>query len=250
MHDNLKKHLPLVATLTLGVVLPLAGLTLAVGETLGRALRPAATGLAVVGEATAKADPDRAEFTLGLETRAATAREAQAKNAETMQKVVTALTLAGIDRKDIRTSAYTLTPVRRWEEKSGREILEGYQTASLVTASTGETAKVGALVDAAVSAGANTVQNITFSVTDEGKVRRQALARAVADARNQAQRMAAAAGVRLGKVTSITDATVESPVVYASKERLLDTGAVAAQTPVEPGQVRFTTRVQVTFAIR
>ncbi|MGE5623764.1 MAG: SIMPL domain-containing protein, partial [Methanocella sp.] len=242
MHDKLTKHLPLIAILTLGVGLAaLTGLTLAVSETLGKALRPAEAVIAVAGEATAKADPDRAEFTLGLESRGATAREAQTKNAGTMEKVVAALVGAGIDRKDIRTSAYNLTPVRRWDQKSGREITEGYQVTSLVTATTGETARVGALVDTAVNAGANTVQGVAFSVADQGKVRQQALAQAVADARNRAQQMASAAGVRVGKITAMTDATVEAPVVYASKDRLLDTVATA-QTPVEPGQVRVTAR--------
>ncbi|MGE5552987.1 MAG: SIMPL domain-containing protein [Betaproteobacteria bacterium] len=251
MHDHSKKHLPMTAALTLGAILTLTGVTLVIGETASRVLRPGTAGISVTGEATAKADPDQAEFTLGLETRGATAREVQAKSAAAMAKVVQALTAAGLDRKDIRTSTYNLTPVRRWDEKSGRDVLTGYQATSLVTAVTEETAEVGALVDAAVSAGANTVQDISFSVADPAEVRQQALARAIADARSRAQKMAEAAGVRLGKVIAMSDATtVEHPVTFTKEALDLGAASRTARTPVEPGQIRFTTRVQVTFAIR
>jgi uncharacterized protein YggE len=207
-------------------------------------------GIAVSGEATVSVPPDLAEVTLGVEADGPTAAEAQRRTARTMEKVLAALAAAGVERKDLRTTQYSLTPVRRWDEPTRREVLLGYRAANLVTVRTGETGRVGQLVDAAVSAGATDVANLSFSVADRSKVREEALARAVADARHQAERLARAAGVRLGRVQTITDSTAEAQPL-STWARLKEAGAAAdGAPPLEPGRLRFTTRVQVTFGLR
>lgn len=251
MHQGMKKHLihGLAALLGLGLFC-FTGI-MAAGAAAER-LGPQDAGIVVSGEGSAKVAPDRAEIALGLEGRGATASEAQRQNAQTMEKIVAALSGAGVAREDIKTTNYNLTPVRHWDEKTQQDILSGYQASNLVTISTKETGKVGQLVDLAVAAGANHVQSISFDVEDEAAVRAEALDRAIADARRKAERMAKAAGVRLGKVKSLTDSTVQvNP--FPRAEKLMDTalgGDAQAQTPIEPGQIRFRTTAQMTFAIR
>ncbi|HHW14239.1 MAG TPA: SIMPL domain-containing protein, partial [Firmicutes bacterium] len=140
-------------------------------------------GIAVTGEATVMAVPDRAELTVGLESEAPSAVEAQRANARAMERVLTAVVKAGVERKDVQTSEYSLTPVRRWDEKAGKSVLLGYRAVNLVTVTTSKTEMVGRLADLAVAAGATNVQNIVFDVADKSKLQQEALAEAVAEAR-------------------------------------------------------------------
>lgn len=254
MHQGMKKHLihGVAALLGLGLFAFTGIMTAGIAAERLLSASATATGIVVSGEGTAKVAPDRAEITLGLEARGETAAEAQRQNAEKMELIIAALTEAGVAREDIKTADYNLTPVRHWDEQTRREILSGYQASNLVTISTKQTGEVGRLVDLAVAAGANHVQSISFEVEDEATVRAEALNRAVADARRKAEQMARTAGVRLGKVKSLTDSTSEyRPFMQAEKLMAADlSGDRRAETPIEPGQVRFRTTAQMTFAIR
>lgn len=211
-----------------------------------------ADGIAVTGEATVTAVPDRAEVTLGLESEAPSAVEAQRANARAMERVLAALTKAGVDRRDVQTSEYSLTPVRRWDEKAHKNVLLGYRAVNLVTVTTVKTGAVGRLADAAVAAGATNVQNIVFDVTDKSKLQQEALAEAVAEARAKADRLARAAGVRVGKVRSMADATSVVRPAYDQAELagLRTLGPQDSAVPLERGRLRLTSRVHVTFGLR
>lgn len=253
MRKAFRTHQVLGFAALCGAVLLITAGAVAVGSALGRAGGPEGSGISVSGEATVTVTPDRADLTLGLEAQAVTAQAAQRKNTETMEKVLAALEAAGVERKDIRTAGYTLMPLRRWDGKTNREIREGYRSTNLVTVTTEKLDQVGKLADLAVAAGANQVQEIAFTVADRGKGREEALGQAVARARERAGRMARAAGVRLGKVKTMSETTDETRPVYGLGKLAAGFDAASrseAGVPVEPGRLRFTTRVQVTFAIR
>lgn len=247
----LRRHL-VHGLLALVAVAALAAAATAGGSLLTREEAADGTGMTVSGEATATAAPDRAEIVLGLEAQADSAVEAQRRNAATMERILAVLTESGVERKDLRTTGYSLEPVKRWDEKSGREVLVGYRAFNLVRVTTHTLDQTGKLVDAAVSAGANNVQGISFALEDESVLRQEALGRAVADARAKAERMARAAGVRLGKVRAMTDTTVETSPVWPVSDLAKASLRAGSESvvPLEPGQMRITTRVTVTFAIR
>jgi uncharacterized protein YggE len=104
------------------------------------------------------------------------------------------------------------------------------------------------LVDAAVAAGANTVSGPSLDVSDRDARYRDALAKAVADARLKAEALAKAGGFALGPVSSVTEGASQSPPVpfLASASVKRD----AATTPIEPGTQDVTADVTVTFRIR
>jgi len=113
------------------------------------------------------------------------------------------------------------------------------------TVSAGTTvAKAGALMDAAVAAGANQVYGPTLSNGDQAKLYRQALKAAVADARASAQALAEASGLALGRVTAVVESggTVAQP--FAAADKAMEAGS----TPVEAGTQQITATVSVTFA--
>ena len=100
------------------------------------------------------------------------------------------------------------------------------------------------LIDAAVEAGANQVNGPSLGVADQEKLYRQALKAAVADARESAQVLAAAAGRSLGKVTAIVEGGGSYPVPMAAKSAASDAGA-----PIEAGTRETTATISVTFAL-
>ena len=103
------------------------------------------------------------------------------------------------------------------------------------------------MIDAAVGAGANNVNGPTLSVSDRDARYRDALGKAVADARLKAEALAKAGGFGVGPVSTVTEqaANVPMPVFQA-------VGAVAKtdSTPIEPGTQDITADVVVTFRIR
>ena len=119
----------------------------------------------------------------------------------------------------------------------------GFAASNAVSA-TVDLDRAGALIDAAVDAGANQVNGPSMSLADQGALYRQALKAAVADARLSAETLAAAAGRSLGKVTTVVEGGSSAPVPMAAKAMASDAG-----TPIEAGSQETTASVTVTFAL-
>ena len=197
-----------------------------------------AGGLTVQGTAAVTSVPDRAALTFGVETQGATARAAMAANAAEMRKVIAAVKAAG--GTDVKTQSVSLSP--RTNERSE---VQGFVAANSVSATIKQLARVGAVIDAAVEAGANQIYGPSLSTGDQAELYRQALTRAVADARSTAQVLASAAGLSLGRVTAIVEGGgAPQPLPYAANKAMaLDS------TPIEPGTQQTSATVTVTFAV-
>ena len=197
-----------------------------------------AGGITVVGTASVSSVPDRAELSFGVESQGQTARAALAANAAEMRKVIAAVKAAG--GTNVRTQSVSLSP--RYGETNE---VQTFVAVNSVSATIGDLAKAGALIDAAVGAGANQVYGPSLSSGDQTEQYRQALKAAVANARASAQVLAAAANVSLGRVTAVVEAGgAPQPLPYgAEKAMALDS------TPIEPGTQQTTANVTVTFAV-
>ena len=207
----------------------------------GQAEAAASTGrtITVTGSGAAVAMPNRVAFSFGVTTQAKTASGALNGNNAEMRKVIAAIKKAGVAAKDIQTSSVSLSP--RYSQ-SGEDIV-GYVASNTVNASIKGVSRAGAVIDAAVGAGANQVFGPTFTRSDEAVLYRRALSAAVGAARAKAQTLAGAARVRLGPVRSIVESSA-GPVPIAEK------AAAAADTPIEPGTQRIEASVTVEFALR
>jgi len=191
----------------------------------------------VTGEGTVLAVPDRAEISAGVETRAPTAKAALAANGAAMQKVLAALRSNG--GKDVTTQTVSLSTAF---DQNGQP--NGFVASNVASAET-TLAGAGALIDAAVAAGANTVYGPSLSRSDADELYRQALAKAVDDAKERASVLAKAAGRSLGSVTAIVESGSAPPIPYAAK-------ASAAQdsTPVVSGPQETEASVSVTYELQ
>ncbi len=196
-----------------------------------------AGGITVVGNAAISSVPDRAELSFGVESQAKTAKAVIAANATEMRKVIAAVKAAG--GTDVKTQSVSLSP--RYDEHSD---VQGFSAVNTVSAAIKDVARAGALIDAAVTAGANQVYGPSLSSGDQTALYRDALKAAVADARANAQVLAAAANLSLGRVTAIVEGGGVSPQPYAIAGKAMDAGS----TPIEPGTQQTTASVTVTFA--
>ncbi len=220
------------ASLFAGVGLPLLA---------GAADKEATAGtLTVSGSGTVDTVPDTAAMSFGVTTQAATASAALAQNSAEAAKVIAAVKGAGVAAKDIQTQAVSLQP--RTNE-TGEAIL-GYTAFNTVGVTVRELGRLGAVIDGAVAAGANTVGGPSLTSGDNDALYRSALKAALANARAKAETLADAAKRSLGAVQSISEGSGPTPIPLAGRD------AAAPSVPVEPGTQHIQATVTVTFALR
>lgn len=199
-----------------------------------------ARGITVTGTGQVTARPDEAIVTVGVQTRAPTARDAQEGNNRTMQAVLAAIKALGIPDQDIQTTGVFLYPVI----EHGNTI-SGYNAANNVTVLVEKVDQAGAVLDAAVKAGANTAGNVRFAFKDETALRNRALAAAATDARSKADAIASAMGLKITGVESISEGSVVIPRPLAAPG--MAAPAAAPSVPIEPGQQTITATVTAVF---
>lgn len=204
--------------------------------------RPPETSMAVTGVGVVEHSPDMARVTIGVTTPGETAAEALAANSEAMRRVVDRLREAGLADEDIQTSGFSVTP--QWDnnriDKEPR--LAGFVARNGVNARVRALDGLGAVLDAAVADGANTLGGIDFGLADATEALDEARRAAVADAMRRAEVLAGAAGVELGALRSIReDEGGGARPMFAA--RAMDAGAV----PVEPGAVSHQARVTIVW---
>ncbi len=209
--------------------------------------------LTVQGEGKVFAAPDIALIVLGVETHNASAAGAVAENAILMNSTKKALMDAGIAEKDIQTSTYSLTttPEEKPPVEAGRMSTASenvtppeFIATNRVTVRINDTRIVGKVLDAAVAAGSNSIQSISFDLSDPAPEKDRALAMAIEDASRKAKVAADAAGVGLGKIMEISEGysfvSARSEVAFA---------AAAPTTPISPGEMEVTASVTMTYEI-
>jgi uncharacterized protein YggE len=202
----------------------------------GQEATPTSRVITTSGVGSVTTVPDRAHFSFGVQIQARTASQALENSDAQLRRVVAALRGAGVAPADIQTEQVYLSP--RTSEDGG-EIL-GYTAVSSVSVRVRDLGRAGAVVDAAVGAGANQVSGPALTRSDQEALYRNALRDAYADARAKAQALASAAGVTLGNVTAVVEGGGVMPVAE---------GRDAATTAIEPGTQELQATVTVTFAV-
>ena len=169
----------------------------------------------VSGSAVVSLAADTASIQIGVNTRKETVKEAQKENAALMAAVMEAIKGAGVDEKDIMTSQFNVYSGYEYGmDALGRETRAFYyEVQNNVTVTMHDLSLVGAVLDAAMEAGANTTYGITFSSTQANEAYQKALTRAMEDAMTKANVLASAAGVNLGPLLRIN--ATQNSVSYA-----------------------------------
>lgn len=194
-----------------------------------------------VGEATVI--PDRGMIYFAVETRSATAAGAGAENARIQSAVIAALRGKGILAEHITTAGYSVGPNERYD--NGQRKVIGYIARNTVVVDVQRIDQVGALIDAALNAGANSVGGLRYYSTKFEAIRRSALESAVARAKGDAEVMARAAGGSLGTPIEISanDAGIPRPMFDANVRLSAMVASGAPETPVTVGEQKVTVSV-------
>jgi uncharacterized protein len=213
------------------------------GETAPRVIH-------VTADAAVQRVPDRAVIHLAVETLAPTAREATTANAQAMDRVLAAVRNVGIPDARIRTTRIELHP--RYDSSrrpdAGPPAIVGYQATNQVIVQVDDLDRVGRVVDAAVTAGANRVTGIAFEIRDPDPAYHEALRLAVARARAEAQVLADALGESLGPALQVSTGSRPAPLMGREFARM-EMDMAAAAPPVQPGELDVRAMVSITYRI-
>ena len=199
--------------------------------------------VAVTGDSIVQAQPDTAILTVSVVTQGRTALDAQQENATKSDAVIRALKSAAGVGAEIKTSGYSLQPMRVYKEGQPPTIT-GYEARNSVTVTLADLTKVGAVIDAAGVAGSNDVAGISFTLRKDRPARDQALAEATKEALAKAQVLATALGGRVVRIVEVQEEGVVPPrPIYADQFQMRTMKAEA--TPIEVGTLDITSRVQL-----
>ncbi|MEP9352215.1 SIMPL domain-containing protein [Xanthobacter sp. KR7-65] len=212
------------------------------------AVPAAAATITVVGEARLTARPDMAILSTGTLSTAKTADEALAANSKAVADVIAALKAAGVADADIATSNFSLQPQMSYPQGPSREApkLVGFEVRNAVRVTVRDLGKLGALLDKVVQSGANQASGLSFTLAEPGKLEGEARVAAVKNAIEQAKSVAAAAGLRLTRITSIhPEGQSDSPVMPAPM--MMKAEAQRMAVPVEAGEIELRARSVVVY---
>jgi uncharacterized protein len=201
----------------------------------------------VAGHGSVEAAPDTGHVSTGVVTEATTARDALTANNAAMRKVIDGLKAAGVAANDIRTEQFQIQPrYKSYKDRSTRQI-EAYVVRNRIQVKVRDLARLGDILDQAVTLGANEGSGISFSVSDAEKRKDEARKLAVENATHRARLLAQASGARLGPVLTITEEVIHQPV---RRPVVMGRASMSADVvPIESGSETLNVRVEVSFAL-
>jgi hypothetical protein len=203
-----------------------------------------ATHVSVTGSGTISAEADLALVRVSVTALADSADEARQQVAADADRMTAALRDAGVDDDAVTTLSYRIAPEYD-ASPDGRELV-GYRAIHAFSVEVAP-ADAGRVVDLAVGNGADTVDGVAFTLTDETRadLREQALAQAVERARADADAVAAAADLSITEVHRVDVGGDYVP--YGTAVREVTGGDAGAGTVIEPGPVTVRASVSVTY---
>lgn len=205
---------------------------------------PRPPSIRTLGEATVSAKPDRAVLDIGVITQAENAQAAGSQNAAQVSAVLARLRSLG-PAAELKTVSYSISPNYRYPKEGGQPSIAGYNASNTVELATSDLTLVAKAIDLATQSGANNIQRLQFQLKDDQAVRAQALRQAAAQARNSAEALASALGLKIVRVLSVeenSEAGRPQPIRPMAAMK-------AASTPVESGAIDVSAAVTLTVQV-
>jgi uncharacterized protein len=200
------------------------------------------------GEALITTEPDQAQIDIGVVTQARGAPEASKENAATTSRVTAEIKKLLGKGDEVKTASYTLNPNYRYPQ-GGKPELVGYTATNVVRIRTDNLADVGRLIDAGMQSGANTVNRLLFTLKDEHGAQLQALRAASQKAKTKVEEMAAALGLKVVQILSVTEGERGVRPIVIAQARAAQMEMAAAPTPIESGTIEIRSSVTLTAEV-
>ena len=171
------------------------------------------------GEGKVAAKPDIAQVNFAIITQAATSKAAQDANSPKSKTIADFLKKEGIEEKDIKTTSYNVYPQYNYPRYGTPEIT-GYEVSQNFEVKIRDLDKINIILDGLVSAGANNISNLNFTVDDPEKLLAEARSKAIEDAKKKASALEDQLGVNLGKIVNFSENTggYPRPIYFEAKD--------------------------------
>jgi uncharacterized protein len=204
--------------------------------------------LSVTGTGSAFLTPDVVVVTLGIQTQGTAIGDTVARNNRTAEQIIQAVQNAGVAPEDVQTTYFSVSTQPKYDEFGNPTSEMTYWVDNTVTATLRDISQLGALLESALASGANSVQGVNYTVDDPAAALSQARADAMADARRQADQIAASAGVTLGEIVSVAEVNSAPREVFSGAG---GGGAAPEQgIPTAPGTLEYQVQLSVSYALR
>jgi uncharacterized protein len=222
----------------------------------------------VEGSGEAKATPDQAQISFTVTKTAPKLEDAQNKANAANNSIVNDLQKAGIQKKDIQTGNYNSRPnyAENTSSDSGVAIrpmpiptransteIVSYTVDENVNITIYDISKANDVIDIATRGGAENIYgpNFSFSENQQQKLTDQARTAAIANAKQKAEKIAAEAGIRLGKVLSVQENSTPYPIQPLMMDAKTESGvSSSASTRINPGENTVTENITLSFETR
>jgi hypothetical protein len=205
--------------------------------------------VSVTGSGEVSAEPDMAYITLGVEARKPTMAEARAEVAKTVDRVLALTRDLRIDPKYVNATRLQVQPEYSWNEKDRKRLLLGYLVSRQVQVELRDLEQLGPLLERAVDAGVNQVGDPVLDSSRRKALEREAMSKAVADARLNAETLAGAAGAKLGPIRTLNGSASAPPMpMYRQAVAMADMAAAPPpEATYQPGEMKFSAMVSAEF---
>ena len=216
--------------------------------TINQAAQPQVRSLTIVGVGDVSLAPELARINIGVHTETESVAESVASNNAKTEALASAFKAAGIEDQDMVTSNFTIWQNTQYNQE-GQQVGTTYVVDNSVQVTVRDLDSLGDLLDAAIRAGANNINSIQFDVADRTDGLKEARDEAVANARAQAQELATAAGVKLGKIQTISYVQGASAAFQPGKGGG-GAGGEGGPVPLEAGLLTLTATVNIVYEIQ
>ena len=209
--------------------------------------------MTLTGTGMATGEPDIATLSAGVRTQGKTAREALSANSEAMSSVMSGMEALGIEKKDIQTSDFAVRPLyQRYDSRPGEggvrppPKIVGYEVSNLVSVTVRDLDRLGEALDTFVTLGANELHGVNFGFEDPNPLRDKAREEAVKDALDTANLLTNAAGIKLGRILTMSESGYAPPQPMGKAMRM---EAASMDVPVASGELSVSASVTITFEL-
>lgn len=207
------------------------------------------SAFSVTGEAEIAVVPDTAEINLGVRVNRATVTEAQNEVNRVMSDLSTKITQLGVDKKDIRTTNYSVNP--EYDYTNGSRGANGFTVSSTVSVQLQNFELVNQVIDLATSSGINEVNGITFTLSEqkEEQLKKEAREQAIQKAKASAEELSRLAGMKLGKIINVSESKAPGNPIYRTEALNLAVGDTVQNRPttIEPGLSTYTYSITLSY---